>query len=714
MTGPTDRPKNIYECNVCRKPYVKKGCLTNHMKNVHKLIDSNTEQGFLDSTSYSELDRDETILRTVGQVLTDGFVRDILDLEEDNFENTKEGSQEVIDVTMNQEPNSSVNILEKSITISSPITKLNAPVPVPLCQKANKYIIEKGKTLPASFLTTLLPAPGFMDEINNSLDIQEDQTQVSDLLTRFEEEIKVHKCTKCDFTSLGSNRMRKHMEEDHQPDGGPMTQERSQPSIEWCNEYLATMKSNLDHQSTLISQQFTMISQQSTMINRLLSIYDVKNPENLSTTVTNRSINIVEIEDDDRVHYFKCQACPFKANSPSNLDNHIVTKHNQQPAAVECPMCNYKNISETVVNKHIVEKHPEKQFSCHICNYKHNIEIEVTKHMQEHITENNPHQCPMCSYTTNSEADINKHMEEMHPDNQYLDRHKCTKCDQELCSTSELKQHIKSTHISCDKCKSEFDTERDLDIHVTDNHVSKAKFKSTLLLGDSHSKYQNPRRIEKAMGGKGLFTPGSIQPRTGRAYCSTRNWPNSRYPDNNLADKVTEHMKTREHSHLIFGAPGNDISNIGNIQDKTEQHKLAVQSSKNCIDIAEKALRKFPKLEKVIIPERLPRADHLSDLSEYSNFALRTLAEKSTLSSRILVVPMEALHYTTHERMVSIFGSTNSHNFDGIHLNGKLGSRLYNDCLISAVRAAGIYTPRVLVQSQEEQISTSNRFEGLN
>ena len=113
---------------------------------------------------------------------------------------------------MNQEPNPSVNILEESIIISGTTTKPNASFPVPLCQKANKYIIERGKTLPATLLTS---GPGFVDEINNSLEIQQDQTQVFDLLTRFEEEIKVNKCTKCDFTSLGLNRMRKHMDEEH-------------------------------------------------------------------------------------------------------------------------------------------------------------------------------------------------------------------------------------------------------------------------------------------------------------------------------------------------------------------------------------------------------------------------------------------------------------------------------------------------------------------
>ena len=43
------------------------------------------------------------------------------------------------------------------------------PAKVPLCQNANDYIIKRGKTLPASFLTALLPPPGFLNSLNESL-----------------------------------------------------------------------------------------------------------------------------------------------------------------------------------------------------------------------------------------------------------------------------------------------------------------------------------------------------------------------------------------------------------------------------------------------------------------------------------------------------------------------------------------------------------------
>ena len=180
-------------------------------------------------------------------------------------------------------------------------------------------------------------------------------------------------------------------------------------------------------------------------------------------------------------------------------------------------------------------------------------------------------------------------------------------------------------------------------------------------------------------------------------------------------DKAIEQLSLREHSYLIFGAPVNDISNIGELESDTEKYRMAVKSSENCINIAERMLKHFPKLEKVVITERLPRADYLSDLSEYSNFALKSLAEKSQLNSRIVVVPMENMYYTTEEEIEDIFGSPSSYHYDGIHPRGRLGGKLYNDCLIAAVRTAGITTRRERGQRQEEQaLSTNNSFEVLN
>ena len=101
--------------------------------------------------------------------------------------------------------------------------------------------------------------------------------------------------------------------------------------------------------------------------------------------------------------------------------------------------------------------------------------------------DNNVYQCPLCSYKNAAEANITEHVEDKHPENQYLDKHKCRDCEYKSNGFTELKTHTRKVHISCDKCQQIFETENEMDTHVLQYHVSKAKVKNALLNGDSHS-----------------------------------------------------------------------------------------------------------------------------------------------------------------------------------------------------------------------------------
>ena len=73
MTGKKNGPDTKLECNICSKPYLRKGCLTNHLKNVHN-IDNQAERDFIDG----QLKQDETFIRETAQVETvKEFLQDI-------------------------------------------------------------------------------------------------------------------------------------------------------------------------------------------------------------------------------------------------------------------------------------------------------------------------------------------------------------------------------------------------------------------------------------------------------------------------------------------------------------------------------------------------------------------------------------------------------------------------------------------------------------
>ena len=74
--------------------------------------------------------------------------------------------------------------LQDAASMTSP------PQAVPLCPMADNYIVQKGKTLPASFLTTLLPAQGLLEEVNKSL---HEKDNIDNLLERFDQDIRCFK-----------------------------------------------------------------------------------------------------------------------------------------------------------------------------------------------------------------------------------------------------------------------------------------------------------------------------------------------------------------------------------------------------------------------------------------------------------------------------------------------------------------------------------------
>ena len=91
------------------------------------------------------------------------------------------------------------------------LTRLN-PTLVPLCPTAKNFIVDKGKTLPASFLATLLPAPGFIEQLDKSL---QEENDVNNLMARFEKEIRCSKCHFCEFNCLGTDKLKEHIENNH-------------------------------------------------------------------------------------------------------------------------------------------------------------------------------------------------------------------------------------------------------------------------------------------------------------------------------------------------------------------------------------------------------------------------------------------------------------------------------------------------------------------
>ena len=231
----------------------------------------------------------------------------------------------------------------------------------------------------------------------------------------------------------------------------------------------------------------------------------------------------------------------------------------------------------------------------------------------------------------------------------------------------------------------------------------------TLLIGDSHVRTVQARRLEGKLSGGCLTVPAAQSPREGSAYTTTRQWPGAFYPDSNLAERLPALLAKQPCKSVIVLTPSNNIKNTEKL-DSHEQSELAVQTALDTVAIVEKALAESPRLEKAVIVELPPRADswRLAELTEFSNFALRGAVEKSALSNRITIATLDSLYEHSDSK---IFGHPNSnkYKYDGIHLRGKVAAKLYTESILTAVRAAGLASSPV-ASTATSPVLTANRY----
>ena len=244
--------------------------------------------------------------------------------------------------------------------------------------------------------------------------------------------------------------------------------------------------------------------------------------------------------------------------------------------------------------------------------------------------------------------------------------------------------------LKCNKCGYKATNERRMNNHVKNIHMQpqQAVNPLTLLVGDSHLSSVNRREVEKELGrGPRLIAPGAIRPREDRAYCSTPEWPGARYPQNSLQQMVPELLGERNYTSMIMMAPTNDITNLKQVDGKQEQEKMAIQSARNTLQVAEMALK---SVEKVLIMEQPVRLDEMAELSELSKLKLRDLVKNCPQAGRIRIGCSRPDILTTEKKKTEVFGHPTGHKVDGIHMRGDKGKEFLTETIKEAVRFAGM------------------------
>ena len=129
------------------------------------------------------------------------------------------------------------------------------------------------------------------------------------------------------------------------------------------------------------------------------------------------------------------------------------------------------------------------------------------------------------------------------------------------------------------------------------------------------------------------------------------------------------------------------ISNLQEAGSRQEQERLAVQSARNTVKIAEKALQ---SVEKVLIMEQPARVDKMADLSEFSRKKLRELVESCPLAGRIKIGSNRADIVANQEKRSEVFGKPNDRKTDGIHMRGLGGKKFLTETIKEALHCSGL------------------------
>ena len=192
MTKMDTKSIKMYRCNVCDKPYVKKGALTTHLKKVHNISISPTKKDFMDISNTSDLvddlDKDNSFIL--------GHARDL---------NKKDDAEELdIMLGMKSQVSFDASVLTapslteesaKDIIIQSPDNSITGEplVNVPLCAPAAKFLSESQKRI-------LIP------------DIQESE---DDNIEVEETTPTTYMCNHCKKTFTTEEELRNHKKIDH-------------------------------------------------------------------------------------------------------------------------------------------------------------------------------------------------------------------------------------------------------------------------------------------------------------------------------------------------------------------------------------------------------------------------------------------------------------------------------------------------------------------
>ena len=427
----------------------------------------------------------------------------------------------------------------------------------------------------------------------------------------------------------------------------------------------------------------------------------------------------------------KCNECKF-IGSTHEMNQHLRTNHMK---LFNCNVCSNAFPDLSTLESHTKSKHKVEPFPCEFCG----LVLANFRLLKEHVQSNHTSQyvsCKYCDITCVNQEELKEHMISEHEDvviwhtmavqvNEmtesitYLKEHIKTLVDNQ----TEMKQELfilrnqkykenKSTEaakksyaeVISSPCPRASSPSPSAPLKSRNQESPLPAFRPTpptssdiLFVGDS---------ITNSLDMKAIVEATEVKINKVKAYTSIYDEDSNfakkaaKIPHQNFTDVCQKELDKKEYNTLIMQAGSVDITNFNTRENATDNfdyfHQETLKSAENLFRVAENALKNHQTLQKVIIFKQIPRYDTKivdplqikAALSDIYNKRIAELWMNSSLKSKIFVGShnIECNGGIREAR----YRCTLSGRYDGVHLYGPSGMKVYTNSVMEILKRAGI------------------------
>ena len=216
---------------------------------------------------------------------------------------------------------------------------------------------------------------------------------------------KPHHCTQCNFASIKSINLKRHIQSKHLK-----IRPKKKQTTQKMHEKAPT--SPLPIVRALLEE----------VLKAIVSLGQ-------TNAVTLKSQPLIQSK--KKLHI--CTECNYSTKYVSILRRHEMKHVVKKP--YNCNQCNYSSIKSINLNSHRRIHHGEKRYNCRMCDFSSNTNMK--EHMMKNHPGEKPLKCYQCNYTCVTSGHLKSHMRKHTGERPF----KCSKCDKAFKHNNILKRH---------------------------------------------------------------------------------------------------------------------------------------------------------------------------------------------------------------------------------------------------------------------------------